>query len=93
MSIRTGNLGQELIVLCREVNIETGAITVYIIDKPVTEDLLFKLWLRSRVNPDLRYFCVLKSRWEEDCAEYEDLLRSGYVYHRSMEALGGIAEL
>ena len=93
MSIKTGNLEQELMVLCREVNINTGEIAVYTIDPPVTERLLFMLHIRSRVNPELRYYCVLKSRWEEESAEYMSLLRGNYVSHRSMKALGGIAEL
>lgn len=93
MSFKTGNWEQELMVLCREVNINTGEIAVYTIDKPVTEELLFKLRLRGMLNPELRYFCVLKSRYEEESAEYEMLLRSNYVYHRAMEALGGITEL
>ena len=59
MSIKTGNLEQELIVLCREVNIETGEITVYTIDKPVTGDLLFKFHLINIANPELRYVCLL----------------------------------
>ena len=93
MSIKMGNLEQELMVLCREVNIETGAITVFTIDKPVTGELLFNLRLRGMLNPELRYFCVLKSRYEEESAEYERLLRRQYIYHRAMEALGGITEL
>ena len=93
MSIKTGNLEQELMVLCREVNINTGEIAVYTINQPVTERLLFCLHLRGKFNPELSYFCILKSRWEEESAEYMSLLRGNYVSHRSMEALGGIAKL
>lgn len=83
-----------MIILCREVNKETGAITVYPIDKqPITDRLLFCLRIRARLNPELSYFAILKSRWIEEAAEYERLLRRKQVTHRAMNAIGGIEKL
>lgn len=83
-----------MIILCREVNKETGAIAVYPIDKqPITDRLIFCLRIRARLNPELRYFAILKSRWNEEEAEYERLLQRKQVTHRAMNAIGGIEEL
>ena len=83
-----------MIILCREVSKETGEIAVYPIDKePLTDRLIHCLRIRARVNPELRYFAVLKSRWLEESAEYERLLRRKQVTHRMMGAIGGIEEL
>lgn len=83
-----------MIILCREVSKETGEITVYPIDKePVTDRMIFCLRIRARANPELRYFAVLKSRWLEEEAEYERLLRRKQVTHRMLNAIGGIEEL
>lgn len=83
-----------MIILCREVSKDTGEIAVYPINKePVTDRLIHCLQVRARVNPELRYFAVLKSRWIEEGAEYERLLRRRQVTHRMIDAIGGIKEL
>ena len=83
-----------MIILCREVNTETGQIAVYPIDKqPITDHLIFALRIRARVNPELQYFCVLKSRWLEEGTEYERLLHHRNVTQRNLEAIGGIVRL
>lgn len=51
-----------MIVICREVNKNSGEIAVYPIKAPATERLLFQLQIRSRVNPELRYFVVALAR-------------------------------
>ena len=83
-----------MIILCREANTETGQIAVYPIDKqPITDHILFTLRIRAMLNPELQYFCVLKSRWIEEEAEYERLLHRRNVTQRNLEAIGGIARL
>ena len=83
-----------MIILCREVNSETGQTAVYPIDKqPITDHLNFTLKIRARVNPELQYFCVLISRWLEEEAEYERLLHHRNVTQRNLEAIGGIVRL
>lgn len=83
-----------MIILCREVSVETGEIAVYPIDKqPITDRLIFCLRIRAKYNPELRYFAILKSRWNEEGAEYERLLQRKQVTHRAMNAIGGIEEL
>ena len=83
-----------IIILCREVDKDTGEIAVYTIDKePVTDRLIWCLKIRARANPELRYFAVLKSRWLEERAEYERMLRRKQVTHRMLNAIGGLEEL
>lgn len=83
-----------MIILCREVNKDTGQIAVYPIDKqPITDRLLYNLKIRARVNPELQYFCILKSRWIEEGSEYEQLLHHRNVTQRNLEAIGGIVRL
>jgi len=82
-----------MIILCREVDKDTGAIAVYTINKPITDELLRNLRIRAMLNPELRYFCVLQSRWDKEGAEYERMLRRRQVTHRMIEAIGGMAEI
>ena len=84
----------DVIILCREINMDTGQIAVYRIEKePVTGEMIFCLKMRSRFNPELQYFCVLKSRWIEEGAEYEQLLHHRNLTQRNLEAIGGIVRL
>lgn len=82
-------------VICREVSKSTGEIAVYPIEAEVTEQLLFCLQIRARVNPELRYFVTARVRWENERLResIERLLRRKDVTPRSLDALGGIVEL
>lgn len=83
-----------MIILCREVNKDTGQIAVYPLDKePITDQLLHYLKIRARINPELQYFCILKSRWLEEGSEYEQLLHHRNLTQRNLEAIGGIVRL
>ena len=83
-----------MIVICREVSKNSGEIAVYPIKAPATERL-FQLQIRSRVNPELRYFVVALARWEneEQRGQIERLLRRKDVTQRAIDALGGMVEL
>jgi len=65
--------GDDLIILCRECDKYYGRGTViYIVDNggiPINY-----LSLRSRLNPELKYFAVLKSRYENDKEEIETII-------------------
>lgn len=54
----------EMMVICREVDRATGKIAVYRIETEVTENLIFKLKLRARLNPELQYFVTTKAHYE-----------------------------
>lgn len=84
-----------MVVICREVSKNTGEIAVYPIEAEATDNLLFCLQIRSRVNPELRYFVVARARWEneEQRGQIERLLRRKDVTPRAIEALGGMVEL
>lgn len=84
-----------MIVICREVSKNNGEIAVYPIKAPATERLLFQLQIRSRVNPELRYFVVAIARWENEelRKQIERLLHRKDVTQRAIDALGGMVEL
>lgn len=84
-----------MVTICREVSKNTGEIAVYPIRSEVTDRLLFQLQLRSRINPELRYFVVSRVRWEnEECRkQIERLLRRKDVTQRAIDALGEMVEL
>ena len=84
-----------MVVICREVSKSSGEIAVYPIEAEATDNLLFCLQIRSRVNPELRYFVVARARWEneEQRGQIERLLRRKAAPPRAIEALGGMVEL
>lgn len=51
--------GNQMIVVCRECSKDYAKCIAYKIDAKVTNDLLFNLKIRSRYNPELRYFVIL----------------------------------
>ena len=86
--------GDNMVVLCREVNPNTGQITVYEIKEAVTNDLLTKLTLRARMNQRLRYFSTLRVRWEGVWHDvYYRLLKRRNLTDEDIERMGGIVEV
>ena len=53
----------ELKIICREIDKNTGRIAVYPMDTKVTNALIFRLGLRSRMNPELKYYAVELCYW------------------------------
>lgn len=47
---------KKVIVICREVNRQTGQIAVYVVPMEIDEHTVVRLSLRSMFNPELRYF-------------------------------------
>ncbi len=66
----------ELKVICREVDKDTGKIAVYPIEAEVTDTLIFKLGIRSRVNPELKYYAVELCYWLQNNEKIKSILRS-----------------
>ena len=66
----------ELKVICREVDKDTGKIAVYPIEAEVTDTLIFKLGIRSRMNPELKYYAVELCYWLQNNEKIKSILRS-----------------
>ena len=83
-----------MLILCREVNKRTGEIMVYEVKKPVTNDLLVELNLRTMLNPELRYFCTPRVRWDGIWHDdYYKLLKKRNLTDELLEQMGGIIEI
>ena len=59
---------EDTIVVCREVDKNTGKIAVYQIKASVTDELIFKLEIRARINPELQYFVTTIEEYEDGMA-------------------------
>lgn len=82
-----------MIAFCREINKATGEIMVYPLETEGTDHLLHNLSIRSRVNPELRYFVTTKDRWEALSDVIIRNLKRKQVTYTTIEGLGGIVEL
>lgn len=83
-----------MIVICREVNRETGEIAVYPVEKEVTDYLIQFLKLKAALNPELRYFITMRARWAG--IWHDDIvkaLKKKRVTVETLATLGGIVEL
>ena len=88
------NNGNYMVALCREVNTRSGAVAVYEVKTPVTDDLLTKLRLRAKLNPELRYFITMRCRWEGVWHDdYYRLLKRRKLTEEDLERMGGIVEV
>lgn len=65
---------KDMIVICREVDKNSGEIDVYPLEAAVTGNLIVQLSLRARLNPELRYFAALAETWD-DRAQREKIRR------------------
>lgn len=80
-----------LTIICKEVDKTSGKVAVYEIKAPVTDSLIVKLSLRSRLNPELRYFVIHTVKWDECHDEIVKLLSSkSSLLDRRIELYGGI---
>ena len=66
----------ELKIICREVDKNTGRIAVYPIETEVNNALIFRLSLRSRMNPELKYYAVELYYWLQNNEKIKSILRS-----------------
>lgn len=83
-----------MIALCREVDKDSGRIEVYPLNVAVTDDLLLKLSIRGRMNPELRFFLIPRIKWESEYLqpELKKFLKRKTVDSESLELIG-IVEL
>lgn len=89
------DIGVQMVAICREVNKATGETAVYQLNAEVTSDLMFRLGIRARVNPELRYFVTLKSAWESAGGRQALIksLKRRTLNNSHLDAIGGIEEL
>ena len=91
----TNGSGTDLAIICREVDPRTGRIAVYEIKaEPVDDRLIARLGIRSRYNPELRYFATPRVRWEGKWGkDYETVLKRKKVTPEALRLIGGIVEI
>ncbi len=83
----------DMIVICREVDRIAGKIAVYPLEMEVSEQLLFKLGLRARVNPELAYFVTTKAHFHGFNKEITAVLKRKTVTPAAIARVGGIVQL
>lgn len=83
----------DMIVICWEVDRITGRIAVYPLEMEVSEQLLFKLGLRARVNPELAYFVTTKAHYEGFTKEITAVLKRKTVTPADIARVGGIVRI
>lgn len=54
----------KLLAVCREVDKESGRVSVYPLDLEITSKILTGLKMRAQFNPELRYFTTTTARWD-----------------------------
>ena len=81
-----------VILVCREVNLESGDVAVYRMDAEPTGRVLFCLGIRARMNKELRYF-VCAERWRENFEQLTQILGKNLVVSGAVLNKFGIAEL
>lgn len=81
-----------MIVICREVDKNSGSIAVYPLNVEVTGAMLAKLLIRARMNPELRYFVALAEMWDDPTLKERIIKTLGLkdVTPRVIEAHGGL---
>ena len=61
-------------IVCREVDKNTGAVAAYVCKKNVDDRDIHLASIRSRLNPELRYYAI-RTCVADDVEALEDLLR------------------
>lgn len=82
-----------LVAVCREVDRDTGRIAVYPLDVEIDENTLTCLQVRARMNPELRYFTLVSTRWEQYGKVITAILARRTVTPADIDRIGGIVEL
>lgn len=80
----------ELVVLCREINKQTGEITAYKVGGTPAGETLFCLEVRQRANPELQYFVCGKKNFTENDGMILKQLRRRKITEQLLSALNVI---
>ena len=84
---------EEMIIICREVDRNTGKIAVYPLDAEVTDRLLFVLGLRARLNPELTYYATTKARYADFAGIITGTLKRRNVTPAAVARIGGVVPI
>ena len=84
---------KKVIVICREVNRQTGQIAVYVVPMEIDEHTVVRLSLRSMFNPELRYFLVYEDVYQEQKQEITAMLKRRDITKQEVDRVYGIAEV
>lgn len=83
----------KLIAICREVNPETGAVSVYQVGQDLSGPGITFLQDWARNNPGFRYFTLTSGRWERFGDVITSILKRRTVTRADVDRIGGIVEL
>lgn len=84
---------EKVIVICREVNRQTGQIAVYVVPMEIDEHTVVRLSPRSMFNPELRYFFAYEEVYQEQKQEITAMLKRRNITKREVDSVYGIAEV
>ena len=84
---------KKVIVICREVNSQTGQIAVYVVPMEIDEHTVVRLSLRSMFNPELRYFFAYEDVYQEQKQEITAMLKRRNITKQEVDSVYGIAEV
>lgn len=82
-----------LVAICREVDKDTGRIAVYPINREINNEMVMALKVRATMNPELRYFTLVSTRWERFGDVITGILKRRTVTAADVDRIGGIVEL
>ena len=83
----------KLLAVCREVDKESGRVSVYPLDLEITSEILASLKMRAQFNPELRYFFVYEDVYQEQKQEITAMLKRRNITKREVDSVYGIAEV
>lgn len=79
----------KLLAVCREVDKESGRVSVYPLDLEITSEILTGLKMRAQFNPELRYFTTTTARWDRYGEVMAGILKRRTVSRADLENIGG----
>lgn len=83
----------ELVIICRETCKNTGKISVYPINCTVTQFLINNLSIRTRINPEIKYYVTAKENYNELKDLITSTLKRKNVSEKSILKIGNITQL
>lgn len=83
----------KLLAVCREVDKESGRVSVYPLDLEITSEILASLKMRAQFNSELRYFTTTTARWDRYGEVMAGILKRRTVSRADLDNIGGICEI
>ena len=79
----------KLLAVCREVDKESGRVSVYPLDLEITSEVITSLKMRAQFNPELRYFTTTTARWDRYGEVMAGILKRRTVSRADLDNIGG----